>query len=362
MKITTTKKNMKYTAKTIAKLLKGEIIGNPQEKVTTIAKIQEAKPGSISFLANPKYENFLYSTKASIVLISKNSIPEKKIKPTLIAVDDAYKAFATIVETYQKFKNNNKVGIEEMTHIHPSAKIGKNVFIGAFTYISENTKIGENTKIYPQVFIGENTQIGKNVIIYAGAKIYHDCKIGNNCIIHAGTIIGSDGFGFAPQKNGTFFKIQQIGNVEIHDNVEIGANVSIDRATIGSTIIKKGAKIDNLVQIAHNVQIGKNTVIASHTGISGSTEIGENCMIGGQVGFVGHIKIANNTNIGAQAGITKTIKKEGKLILGSPAFELNKYHKSYSVFKNLPEMRKEIINLKQEIEQLKKKDENTNKE
>ncbi len=346
---------MEYTAKSIAELLSGKVIGNPNEKVVTISKIQEAKPGALSFLANPAYENYLYSTSASIVLIGKDSVPDKKIKPTLIVVDDAYKAFATLVDIYQKLKQVDKKGVEQMAFVSKKAILGTDVFIGAFSYISEKTVIGDKSKIYPRVYIGENVKIGENTIIYPGVNIYHDTVIGNNCIIHAGTTIGSDGFGFAPQKDGTFLKIQQIGNVVIEDDVEIGANASIDRATLGSTIIKKGVKLDNLVQVAHNVEIGNNTVIASQTGIAGSTKLGKNCLIGGQAGIVGHIKIADNTNIGAQAGIGKAVSKENKTLLGSPAFELSKFHRSYSVFKNLPNLRKELIQLQNQIKELEEK-------
>ncbi len=345
---------MEYTAKSIAELLSGDIIGDPKIKVVTISKIQEAKPGSLSFLANPAYESFLYTTTASIVLINKNSVPKEKVKPTLIVVEDAYKAFATLVDIYQKLKNVDKAGIEEMAFIHKSAILGGDIFVGSFSYISANAVIGDNVKIYPQVYIGENVQIGDNTIIYPGVKIYHDCVVGQNCIIHSGTVIGGDGFGFAPQKDGTFLKIQQIGNVEIEDNVEIGSNASIDRATLGSTIIRSGVKLDNLIQIAHNVEVGENTVIAAQAGVAGSTKIGRNCLIGGQAGIVGHIKIADKTNVGAQAGIGKAIIKEGTTLLGSPSFELTKFHRSYSVFKNLPDLRNEIIELKKEIELLKK--------
>ncbi|MBN2893719.1 MAG: UDP-3-O-(3-hydroxymyristoyl)glucosamine N-acyltransferase [Bacteroidales bacterium] len=344
---------MEYTAKSIAELLSGQVVGNPNCKVTTISKIEEAQKGSLTFLANPAYANFLITTKASIVLITKEFIPKKKIDPTLIVVEDSYKAFATLVEIYHKFKSVELSGIEEFSFIHKEAIIGSDVYIGSFSYISANAIIGDNVKIYPQVFIGENVEIGENTSIHPGVKIYQDCKIERNCIIHSGTIIGSDGFGFAPQKDGTFLKIQQIGNVVIEENVEIGANNTIDRATIGSTVIKAGAKLDNLIQIAHNVEIGNNTVIASQAGIAGSTKVGKNCLIGGQAGFVGHIKIADKTNIGAQAGVAKSITKEQSTVMGAPAFDLIKFHRSYSVFKNLPGLRNEVIDLKKQIQELK---------
>jgi UDP-3-O-[3-hydroxymyristoyl] glucosamine N-acyltransferase len=345
---------MEYTAKSIAELLAGEVIGNLNEKVTTISKIEEAKPGSLTFLANPAYKNYLFSTNASVVLIDKNAVPEKKVKPTLIVVDNAYKAFATLVDIYQKLYTEDLSGIEELAFIDKTAILGNDIYIGSFSYIGKKASIGDNAKIYPQVYIGNNVIIGDGTVIYPGVKIYHNCKIGKNCIIHSGTIIGSDGFGFAPQKDGTFIKIQQIGNVIIEDDVEIGANVTVDRATLGATIIKNGVKLDNLIQVAHNVEIGQNTVIAAQTGIAGSAKLGKNCLIGGQVGIVGHIKVADKTNIGAQAGIAKTIKKENSMLLGSPAFELNKFHRSYSVFKNLPDLRNQVIDLQREIEKLKK--------
>ncbi|MEA3452155.1 MAG: UDP-3-O-(3-hydroxymyristoyl)glucosamine N-acyltransferase [Bacteroidota bacterium] len=352
---------MEYTAKTIAELISGEVIGNLNKKVTSITKIEEGVSGSLSFLANPAYANYLFTTKSSVILIGKDSVPEEKVTPTLIVVDDAYKAFAMLVDIYQKIKNEDLRGIEKMSFIDKTAILGTNIYIAAFAYISKNTSIGDNVKIYPNVFIGKNVQIGDGTILHAGVKIYHDCKIGKNCIIHAGTVIGSDGFGFAPQKDGTFYKIQQIGNVIIEDNVEVGSNTSIDRATLGSTKVKKGVKLDNLIQIAHNVEIGENTVIASQTGIAGSTKLGKNCLVGGQVGFVGHINIANKTNIGAQAGIVKAIKKEGKMFLGSPAFELSKFHRSYSVFKNLPSLNNEITDLKKQLSELQKKIDEINK-
>ena len=346
---------MEYTAKTLADLLSGEVIGNPNEQITSVAKIEEAKKGDLTFLANPAYLKYLDTTEASIVLIDRDNVPKEKIKPTLIVVDDAYKAFATLVEIYQRLFSEDVKGIEEFAFIDKTAILGTDVYVGSFSYIGKKAVIGDNAKIYPQVFIGENVKIGDNTIIYPGVKIYHNCVIGNNCIIHSGCIIGSDGFGFAPQKDGTFMKIQQIGNVIIEDNVEIGANTTVDRATLGSTKIKAGVKLDNLIQIAHNVEINENTVIAAQTGIAGSTKIGKNCLIGGQVGFVGHIRIADKTNIGAQAGIGKSIKKEGRMLLGSPALDLNRFHRSYSVFKNLPELRKEFYELKKQVEELKKK-------
>lgn len=349
---------MEYTAKTLADLLDAEVIGNPSERVFSFAKIEEAKKGDITFLANPAYTKYLTTTEASIVLIDRDNLPKQKIKPTLIVVDDSYKAFATLVDIYQKLFTEDIKGIEEFAFIDKTAILGDNIYIGSFSYIGKNVTIGDNVKIYPQVYIGNNVKIGDNTVIYPGVKIYHECQIGQNCIIHSGTIIGADGFGFAPKKDGTFMKIQQIGNVVLEDNVEIGANTTVDRATLGSTHIKKGVKLDNLIQIAHNVEIDENTVIAAQTGIAGSAKIGKNCLIGGQTGIVGHIKIADKTNIGAQSGIGKTIKKEGAFFLGSPAFELSKFHRSYAVFKNLPELKRQIEDLEKQLKQLKKNLEN----
>ncbi len=344
---------MEFTAKAIADILKGEVVGNPSVKVHTIAKIEEAKQGALSFLANPVYENYLYTTNASIVLVNKDFKPKQNYKPTLIKVDDAYKAFATLVEVYQNIKQQNISGVEEFAFIDKTAKIGENVYIASFSYIAKNAKIGNNVKIYPHVYIGENVEIGDNTIIYPGVKIYHDCKIGKNCIFHSGVVIGSDGFGFAPQEDGTYKKIQQIGNVIIEDNVEIGANTVVDRATLGSTVIKKGVKLDNLIQIAHNVEVGENTVIAAQAGVSGSTKIGKNCMIGGQSGFVGHIKVADFTKIGAQAGVSKTIKEPNTVLMGSPAFEIHNFQRSYVAFKKLPDTMKRIQELEKQINELK---------
>jgi len=345
---------MDFTAKIIANFLNAEIIGNPEVIVNNISKIEEGQEGTLSFLANPKYLKYLYSTNSSIVLISKNLVPNQKVKPTLIVVEDAYQAFAKLLNLYNSFVTN-KSGIEEYAYISKSATIGENVYIGAFSYIGENVIIGKNVQIYPQVYLGDNVVIGDNTIIYPGVKIYKDCKIGSNCIIHAGVVIGSDGFGFALSENGSYMKIPQIGNVIIEDNVEIGANVTIDRATMGSTIIHKGVKLDNLIQIAHNVEIGENTVVAAQSGIAGSTKIGKNCKIAAQVGIVGHIKIANNVIIGAQSGVTHDIKEEGTAILGTPARNFNDKKREYVVSAKLPELYKKIINLEREIENLKKR-------
>jgi len=345
---------MEFTAKAISEILKGELIGNPEVAVSDFSKIDEGKKGTLSFLANSKYENFIYHTDSSIVLVNKNFEPDKELKCTLIKVDNPYYAFASLLELKDNSKPK-KQGVEEDVHVADSAKIGSNLYIGKFSYISENAVIGNNIRIYPQVYIGENVIIDDNSILYPGVKIYHDCKLGKNCIIHSGTVIGSDGFGFAPESKCEFKKIPQLGNVLIEDNVEIGSNCSVDRATMGSTIIRRGVKIDNLVQIAHNVEVGENTILVSQVGIAGSTKVGKNCMFGGQVGISGHIKVANNVIIGAQAGVSSSINKEGEILLGSPAFSISDCRKSMAVYKKLPEMYKDISKLEKEIEELKNK-------
>ncbi|MFA6923955.1 MAG: UDP-3-O-(3-hydroxymyristoyl)glucosamine N-acyltransferase [Bacteroidales bacterium] len=334
---------MKYTAKKLAELLNGKIEGNPDVEVSSLTKIEEGKAGSISFLANPKYTQHIYTTTASIVIVNKEFIPEKEITTTLIKVDDAYKSFAILLDVYNKNKYN-KTGIEQPSYISKNAFVEEDVYIGAFAYIGNNVKIGKNVKIYPNTYIGDNAQVLENSVIHAGVKIYPDCIIGRNCIIHAGVVIGADGFGFstADDKN---TKICQIGNVVIEDNVEIGANTTIDRATIGSTIIRKGVKLDNLIQIAHNVEVGENTVVAGQSGIAGSTKIGKNCMIGGQVGIVGHLNIADRVKIAAQSGIASSIDEEDAIIQGSPAFDICNYKKSYVYFRKLPDIEKRLSDI-----------------
>jgi len=342
---------MEFTVKQIAKLLKGEIVGDKNVRVNNLSKIEDGRPGTISFLANNKYEKYIFDTKASVVIVSKNFHTEKKIKTTLIKVAEPYVAFASLLEHYKNLRKPQK-GISEFSFISDSAKIKSDCYIGSFTHIGNETSIGKKTWIYPQVFIGDNVQIGSNTIIYPGVKIYEDSIIGDNCTIHAGTIIGADGFGFAPQQEGeSYKKVAQIGNVIIEDHVEIGANVTIDRATLGSTKIKKGVKIDNLIQIAHNVVINENTVMASQTGISGSTIIGKNCMIGGQVGTIGHIKIGDNVKIAAQSGISSNVKDDA-VLFGSPAIEVMNYKKSYVHFKNLDKLNKRIEYLERKIKEL----------
>lgn len=344
---------MEFTAKIIAGYLKGEIVGNPDAIVNTIAKIEEGFSGSLSFLANPKYEQYIYSTDSTIVLVNSDFVPSGEIKATLIKVKNSYEAFATLLTLVEKSKPK-KTGIHQTAIIEPSAKVGTDVYIGAYSYIGENCIVGEGCSIYPHVYIGDSTRIGKNCILNPGVKIYHECLIGNSCIIHAGSVIGSDGFGFAPQSESEFMKIPQIGNVILEDNVEIGANVAIDRATMGSTIIRKGVKIDNLVQIGHNVEVGENTVMAGQTGIAGSTKVGKNCMFGGQVGLAGHIKIGDGTKIGAQTGIGSDVK-ESSILLGTPGIDSRQFIRASVVFKNLPEINMKIRSMERDIESLKKK-------
>ncbi|CAN1541203.1 LpxD UDP-3-O-[3-hydroxymyristoyl] [Flavobacteriaceae bacterium] len=338
---------MKFTAEQIATILEGEIVGDPNIEVSRLSKIEEGSEGSLTFLSNPKYINFIYTTKASVTIVNDSFVPESPISTTLIKVADAYKAFSKLLEFYNQVKLN-KNGIEQPSVISESAKYGENLYLGSFSYVGDNVVLGDNVKIYPGSFVGDNVTIGNNVVIFAGAKIYSETIIGNNCTIHSGTVIGADGFGYAPNEDGTYNKIPQIGNVIIEDNVDIGANSTIDRATLGSTVIRNGAKIDNLIQIAHNVEIGKNTVIAAQSGIAGSTKIGENCMIGGQVGIVGHLTIGNNVRIQAQSGVGRSIK-DNEILQGSPTFGYSDYSKSYVHFKNLPKLVKEIEELKKQI-------------
>jgi len=338
---------MKFTAAQIAGILEGDVIGDPDVEVSKLSKIEEGTKGSLTFLANPKYKPYIYSTQASITIVNKTFEAENKLTTTLIKVDDAYKSFSKLLEYYNQIKIN-KFGIEQPSFIADSATYGKNVYIGAFSYIGEHANIANNVKIFPSTYIGDNVTIGENTIIFAGAKIYSDCIIGANCVINSCAIIGADGFGFVSNKNGEYSKVPQTGNVIIEDYVDIGAATTIDRATLGSTIIRKGVKLDNQIQIAHNVEIGKNTVIAAQTGIAGSTKIGENCQIGGQVGIVGHLTIGNNVKIQAQSGITRTIK-DNEVLQGSPAFGYGDYNKSYVYFKNLPKIVKEINEIEKKV-------------
>lgn len=339
---------MKFTATQIAGILEGDIIGDPEVEVTKLSKIEEGTQGSLTFLANPKYTSFIYSTKASITIVNKDFSPENDISTTLIKVEDAYKSFSKLLEYYNEVKMN-KSGIEQPSSISESARYGDNIYVGAFSYIGENVQIGENVKIYPNTYIGDNVAIGSNVTIFSGAKIYSECIVGNNCVINSGAIIGADGFGFTPNENGEYVKVPQTGNVILEDYVDIGAATTIDRATLGSTIIRQGVKLDNQIQIAHNVEIGKNTVIAAQTGIAGSTKIGENCQIGGQVGIVGHLTIGNNVRIQAQSGIGRNVK-DNEVLQGSPALAYGDYNKSYVYFKNLPKIVKGINDIEKKLE------------
>jgi len=343
---------MEFTAKQIATLLNGEIEGNPEIKVNNISRIEEGKKGTLSFLANPKYEKYIYETASSIVLVNKTFKPEKPVQATLIRVEDAYKAIARLLELYEQSRSM-KGSVSSLSSIHENSSIGENVYIGDFTCISRNAVIGNNVRLYPQVYIGENVKIGNNTVLYPGVKIYHDCIIGSDCIIHAGVVIGSDGFGFTSEGGSSYKKIPQIGNVLIENDVEIGANVTIDRATMGSTIIRKGVKLDNLIQIAHNVEIGEHTVIVAQVGISGSTKVGRMCQIGGQAGLTGHLKIADEVKIGAQAGVSHDLKNPGEIVLGSPAIPFSIFKRSSVIFKQLPELREQMFQLKKELEELK---------
>ena len=342
---------MQFTAKEINLLLNGTLVGNPEVKVSQLAKIEDAQEGALSFLANPKYQAFLYTTNASVVIVNEDLIIDKPVSATIIKVKDAYSSFSVLLEKYNSLKQDKK-GIENPSFIHPDARIGKNVYIGAFAYISAGVVIGDDSKIYPQCYIGDDVKIGNNSSIQSGVKIYHDCIIGNNVTIHASTIIGSDGFGYAPQPDGSYVKVSQIGNVVIEDNVEIGANTCIDRATMGSTIIREGVKLDNLIQIAHNAEIGKNTVIASQTGISGSAKIGESNIIGGQVGIVGHVTLAKGTQIQAKSGINKSIEEENKKFGGAPAQTFQNYMRSQVIIQRLPNMERKIDELQKQINKM----------
>ena len=339
---------MQFTAQQIGILLNGTVDGDPNVTVDRLAKIEEATEGCLSFLANKKYEPYLYQTGASVVIVNTDFVPTAPFASTLVRVQDAYSAFSILLDQYNTLKRD-KTGIEQPSFIHQSARIGDNVYVGAFAYIGSDVKIGTNTKIYPQVYIGDNVEIGDNTTIFPGVKIYYDCKIGNNVVIHSSTVIGSDGFGFAPQADGTYTKVSQIGNVIIEDDVEIGSNASIDRATMGSTIIRKGVKLDNLIQLAHNVEIGSNTVIASQTGVSGSTKIAENCVIGGQVGIVGHISLAKGTQIQAKSGISRSIEEEGKKWAGAPATTYNQHMRAQVVLNRLPDLERRIEELERKL-------------
>lgn len=342
---------MDFSAQQIASFVQGEIVGDANVTVNTFAKIEEGKPGSITFLSNPKYEHFIYDTDASIVLVNRNFVPEKPIKATLIKVDNAYETLAKLMTLYEQSKTQNK-GIASTAIIAKSAKIGKDVYIGAYAVIDDDVVIGDNTQIYPHTYVGKNASVGEGSLIYSGVNIYHDCQIGNHVTLHSGVVIGADGFGFAPTPEG-YNKIPQIGNVIIEDNVEIGANTCVDRATMGSTIVHKGVKLDNLIQIAHNDEIGANTVMAAQAGVAGSAKVGEWCVIAGQVGITGHLTVGNHVILGPQSGIISSIK-DGSRLIGSPPMEEKPFFKSQAVLRKLPDMYRELNALRKELDELKK--------
>jgi UDP-3-O-[3-hydroxymyristoyl] glucosamine N-acyltransferase len=344
---------MEFKAQNIADFLGGTVEGDANITVSGVAKIEEGTPGTLAFLSNPKYNKFLYETEASIIIVNNDFELEAEVKATLIRVPDAYKAFASLLELYQQAKGK-KSGIENPSFVDSTATLGIDIYLGAFAYIGKNVRIGNHVMIYPHTYIGDNTIIGDDCILFSGVKIYEDTRIGQGCIIHSGAVIGSDGFGFAPTEDGTYKKIPQIGNVILEDLVEIGANTTIDRATMGSTIIRKGTKIDNLVQIAHNVEIGENTVICALSGVSGSTKVGKNCRFGGQVGIVGHITIGDNVNIGAMSGVSSKIKPD-KSVLGAPAMEISQAAKVFAIYRNLPQLREQVIGLTKQVAQINKK-------
>lgn len=344
---------MEYTARMIADFLQGEVEGNPDVRLSNVSKIEEGAPGTLTFLANPKYTKYIYTTNASAVLVDRKFKPEHVVRATLIRVDNPYQALAALLEMVESQTRADHRGIHELAYINQTASVGEGVYAGPFSVVSENVNIGNKVKLYPHVYIGENCRIGEGTILYPGVKVYHGCVIGANCIVHAGTVIGSDGFGFAPKSDSNYQKVPQIGNVVIEDNVEIGANTAIDRATMGSTILRKGVKLDNLIQIAHNVELGENTVMAGQSGIAGSTRIGKNCMMGGQVGIIGHLEIADNVKIAAQSGISSSIKSEGEVVQGAPAFNFTRYQKSYVFFRKLPELHTRLEALEKELRELK---------
>lgn len=345
---------MKFTARQIAEMLQGHVDGNPDATVWTLARIEEGTPGAISFLANPKYTPYVYTTASSVVIVNEDFVTDKPLSCTLVRVADAYSAFGRLLELYNEIKLD-KTGISAHAAISATASLGDNLYVGDFVSVGDNVRLGNNVKLYPHVYVGDNVTIGDNTTLFSGVKVYSDNVIGSHCTFHSGVVIGADGFGFAPQSDNAYSKLAQIGNVIIEDHVEIGANTTIDRATMGSTIIRQGVKLDNLIQVAHNVEVGSNTVIAAQTGISGSAVIGANCMIGGQVGIVGHIRIAEGTRIAAQSGVGNKVVEPGTMIQGSPAFDLGRYQRSYVVFRNLPGLNTRINELEKRIAELEKK-------
>lgn len=346
---------MKFLASQIAELISGRIEGNPNAEVNNVAKIEEGAPGMLSFLANPKYTQYIYETKSSVVIVNDSFEPKAPIAATLIRVPDAYAAFAKLLSIYDQL-TQNKAGVSSLAFVSSSARCGDGVYLGEFAFVGENVTIGNNVKIYPQVYVGDNSIIGDGTTLYPGVKLYRNTVIGKNCTLHAGVVLGGDGFGFAPQADGHYEKIPQVGNVVVDDDVEIGANTTIDRATMGSTRIHKGVKLDNLIMVAHNVEIGENTAMAAMTGVSGSTHIGKNCVVGGQVGFAGHLHIADRTSFGAQTGVMGDIKEPGKAYLGSPAIPYRQFLHSSVRFKQLEEIAKTVNELERKVAQLEKKE------
>jgi len=342
---------MEFTAQQIADFLGGEIQGNPSIKVSDFSKIEEGKPGTLSFLSNPKYSQYIYDSQASIILVNKDFLPEREVQSTLILVDDAYQSLAKLLSMVDQAKPR-KTGISPLAYIASSAVVGENAYIAPFVYIGDNVTIGKNVSLHPHSCVEEGAKLGENVILFSGVKVYYNCVIGNNCTLHSGSVIGSDGFGFAPSEDGSYKKIPQMGNVVLEDNIEIGANSVVDRATLGSTIIRQGVKIDNLVQIAHNVEVGMNTVIAAQTGISGSTKLGKQCILGGQVGIAGHLHIADGTSFGAQTGVPNNIKVPNHAFQGYPAIPVMTFHRASVVYKNLPELQKTVYELQKKIQEL----------
>jgi len=342
---------MEFTAQQIADFLEGEIQGDPTIKVSDFSKIEEGKSGTLSFLSNPKYSQYIYDSQASVILVNKDFQPEREIQSTLIKVDDAYQSLARLLTLVDQTKPR-KTGISTMAYISESAVIGENAYIAPFVYIGDHVTIGKNASLHPHSCLEDGAKLGNNVILFSGVKVYYNCVIGNNCTLHSGSVIGSDGFGFAPTEDGSYKKIPQMGNVVLEDNIEIGANTVVDRATLGSTIVRQGVKIDNLVQIAHNVEVGSNTVIAAQTGISGSTKLGKQCILAGQVGIAGHLHIADGTIFGAQTGVPNNVKKPNQTLQGYPAVPVMTFHRASVVYKNLPELQKTVYALEKKIQEL----------
>ncbi len=332
---------MEFTAQQIADMLGGVVVGDPNMTVNDVSKIEDGRPHTLTFFANAKYEHYVYSTEASVIIVNSDFTPAQEVKATMIKVANAYESLAKLLALYQQMQPQ-KVGIEQPSYISDSATVGKDIYVGAFAYIGDKAKIGDGAKIYPQAYVGDGVTIGAGTVIYAGAKIYKGCKIGEHCVIHSGAVIGADGFGFAPDANGVYHKIEQVGVVVIEDDVEIGANACIDRSTMGCTKVERGVKIDDLVMLAHNVVVGHDTVIASQSGVAGSTKVGAHCVLAGQVGVAGHIEIADRTTIAAQSGIQGSVKKPGQTLFGSPAFDYMQFTRSFVVFKHLPELKRQI--------------------